>query len=247
VFVEHEKKAPFDFLQNSFFTLHHMKILVVEDEAQLLEAISESLASQGWHPVLAATAFSAEEKLIDEGFDIVVLDVGLPDGSGLNLLDIIAKQESKPAVVIVSARDSLHDKLEGLKQGADDYITKPFYMAELNARIRAIQRRRLGGEAVVQVGALKVYSETRRVLVKENELNLTPREYDILMIFLANQNRVLSKTALAEYVWGKDASWQCSPEMLYTHIKNLRRKIISAGGPNCIQSVYGIGYKLEVS
>ena len=224
-----------------------MKILVVEDELLLSEAIADSLTSQGWHPVQAATAFSAEEKLIDEGFDIVILDVGLPDGSGLDLLNIISEQESKPAVVIVSARDSLHDKLEGLKRGADDYLTKPFYMAELNARIRAIQRRRLGGDKVIQIEELKVHAETRRVFVKEKELSLTPREYEILLVFLANQNRVLSKTALAEYVWGKDASWQCSPEMLYTHIKNLRKKIVSAGGPNCIQSVYGIGYKLEVS
>jgi DNA-binding response OmpR family regulator len=222
-----------------------MKILIIEDEQELREAMAGSLRQEQFVVETAADYDSALEKTGVYRYDCILLDIGLPGGSGLDLLKELKEQELQSSVIIVSARDSLDDKVSGLNLGADDYLTKPFHTAELHARVRSVLRRRsLGGSHIVAFSDLSVDTESRTVRVNEQEISLNRKEYDILLYLITNKNRLVLKTALAEHVWGDAIDEVNSFDFVYSQIKNLRKKLNDAGTSLEIQAVYGLGYKL---
>lgn len=222
-----------------------MKILIIEDEQELREAMADSLRQEQFVVETAADFDSALEKTGVYRYDCILLDIGLPGGSGLDLLQELKGQELQSSVIIVSARDSLDDKVSGLNLGADDYLTKPFHTAELHARVRSVLRRRsLGGSHLVAFGDLSIDTESRTARVKEQEISLNRKEYDILLYLITNKNRLVLKTALAEHVWGDAIDEVNSFDFVYSQIKNLRKKLNDAGTSLEIQAVYGLGYKL---
>ena len=221
-----------------------MKILIVEDEADLLGNILAYLDQGDIVCESAPTYAAAEDKILSFPYDIVVLDIMLPDGNGIDLLRVLKKHQPETGVLIISAKNALDDRLEGLELGADDYLTKPFHLSELNARLRAIYRRRkFQGYKEVQFHEIAVNTDTHDVMVHDNPLILTLKEYELLIFFIANKNRVLPKQTIAEHLWGDHVDLQDSFDYVYQHIKNLRKKITAAGGDDYIRTIYGLGYK----
>jgi two-component system, OmpR family, response regulator len=227
-----------------------MKILLVEDEPALLTAMQQYLEVEGYIVRTAANFGQASLALNDYAYDCIVLDIGLPDGNGLNLIRQLKADErpNPPGIIIISAKDSLDDKLQGLELGSDDYITKPFHLPELNARIKSVLRRRLfDGNNLIRFGDITVDSLSHRVTVGQQSLDFTEKEYHLLLFFLANPNRLLTKAAIAEYVWGDHMDMADSHDFLYTHIKNLRRKLVDSGCPDYLKTRYGAGYILTTA
>ncbi len=223
-----------------------MKILVVEDEKGLLETITVFLQKEGFVCEKADTFFAAEDKLAGFDYDMVLLDITLPGGNGLELLRKIKASGSEAGILIVSARHSLDDKLTGLDLGADDYITKPFHLSELNARIRAVLRRKkFNGSKEVVFNEFRLLPEQREAFVHGQKLQLTPKEFDLLLYFAVNKNRVLTRQSIAEHLWGDYMDLADRFDFVYTHLNNLRKKIKKAGGTDYIKTIYGIGYKME--
>jgi DNA-binding response OmpR family regulator len=223
-----------------------MKILIVEDERPLRETMASFLKKQGFLCETAGSFFEAEDKLAAFEYDIIILDITLPDGNGLDLLKNIKKRGKDTGILIVSARNSLDDKLKGLDIGADDYITKPFHLSELNSRIRAVLRRRkFDGKNELLFREFRLLPEEREVLIHNKKLELTPKEFELLLFFLTNKNRVLTRLSIAEHLWGDYMDMADRFDFVYTHLNNLRKKVRKAGGNDYIKTVYGIGYKWE--
>jgi DNA-binding response OmpR family regulator len=223
-----------------------MKILIIEDEIELLIAISNFLTRELFVCELAESFKKADEKLSIYEYDIILLDITLPDGNGLMLLDTIKKHQKRAGVIIVSARNSLDDKIRGLDLGADDYMTKPFHLSELNSRIKAVLRRKqYDGSNIIMFNEMSVNTESKSVKVNGAELTFTKKEYDLLLYFLINKNRVLTKEAIAEHLWEDSIDLADSFDFIYTHLNNIRRKIKLAGGKDYIRTIYGMGYKLS--
>lgn len=221
-----------------------MKILIIEDEQALLTELKQFLEEQDFLCETAATYSDAEDKLAFYEYDAIVLDITLPGGSGLDLLRKLKKENPETGVLIISARDSLDDKLQGLDLGADDYITKPFHFAELNARIHALLRRRnFQGRETMDFHEISVDIQARQVHVNGQPVELTRKEYALLIYFLINKNRVLSKQAIAEHLWGDHYDLADRLEFIYVHINNLRKKLQASGSPDYIKTIYGMGYK----
>ena len=224
-----------------------MKLLIVEDELNLLEAMASYLKTEGFVCEKADSYFAAEDKLAVFDYDVIILDITLPDGNGLDLLKKIKKIYTETGVIIVSARNSLDDRLKGLDIGADDYMTKPFHLSELNSRIRAVLRRRkFNGTNELLLREFRLLPEQREVFVCDKMLNLTPKEYELLLYFIINKNRVLTRQSIAEHLWGDYIDMSDHFDFVYTHLNNLRKKVKQAGGNDYIKTVYGIGYKMEV-
>lgn len=224
-----------------------MKILIVEDEADLAESIIEFIGKENFLTDSAADFYSAEEKINLYEYDCALIDLMLPGGSGLELVKLLKKQQPKCGIIIITAKDTLDDKLTGLNIGADDYITKPFHLAELNARINAVIRRRnFEGSSIIKLNEISIDTQSREVKVKNKFVELTRKEYELLLLFVTNKERVLTKEAIVEHVWGDDANTFDNFDFVYTHLKNLRKKIMDSGGSDYIKSVYGVGYKLSV-
>jgi DNA-binding response OmpR family regulator len=223
-----------------------VKILIVEDEVSLRSSLLDFLRHDGYVCETAETYEQAHEKIKLYRYDCVLVDLTLPGGSGLDLVRTLKADKSNAGVLIISARDSLDDKVQGLELGADDYLAKPFHLAELNARLRAIIRRRqFQGQRHLAFRDLTVFPDEAMALVNDQPLTLTRREYDLLLFLLANPNRVLTKEAIAEHIWGDDADLHDSLDFIYTHLKNLRKKLQALGAHDYIRTIYGIGYKLS--
>lgn len=223
-----------------------MKILLVEDNPELTQNVVNYLSAEGIICETAPNLFDAQDKILSFDYDCILLDLMLPDGNGLDLLEVIKTQKIGTNVLIISAKDSLDDKLKGLDQGADDYLPKPFHLSELLARLRAIFRRsKLGGFDEVIFNEITI--EINQLLAKVNDqvLDLTKKEFDLLLFFIANKNRVLGKQAIAQHLWGDYTDDMSNFDFVYQHVKNLRKKITAAGGKDYINTVYGIGYKFD--
>lgn len=224
-----------------------MKILIIEDNKILLEAINDALQEEQFVCEVADDFPIASEKIELYEYDVVIVDINLPSGSGLDIIRKLKKNESNIGVIVISARDSLSNKVEGLELGADDYLTKPFDMVELIARVKAlIRRRQFAGNKSVSFGEITVHTDSREVFVRNSKVDLTKSEYLILMFFFSNPNRVLTKENIAEHIWGDNMDLSDSFDFIYSHIKNLRKKITSMGVEDPIKAVYGIGYKLDI-
>jgi DNA-binding response OmpR family regulator len=223
-----------------------MKLLLVEDEIELSNNIRAYL-SHGDIICEHANSFKeAQEKITGFDYDILVLDLMLPDGNGLDVLRLLKEVQPETGVLIISAKNALDDRIKGLELGADDYLTKPFHLPELNARLRAIYRRRkFQGRKELEYEEITVNTDTLVVKVLDTPIELTGKEYELLLFFLANQNRVLTKQAIAEHLWGDNVDFLDSFDFVYQHIKNLRKKIIAHGGNDYIKTIYGMGYKLS--
>ncbi len=225
--------------------LRAMKILLIEDEPTLASSIQEFLCAEGYLVEYAANFPTAEEKVALYEYDCLVVDINLPGGgTGLDVLREIKKQHPTTGVIIISAKNSLDDKIVGLDLGADDYLTKPFHLAELNARINAILRRRqFEGDSDIVFAEIRIKHAERQVFVNDTPIELTRKEYDLLLFFLANKNRVLTRESIAEHLWGDDADQMDSFDFIYSHIKNLRKKLTDNGAEDHLKAVYGVGYK----
>jgi DNA-binding response OmpR family regulator len=221
-----------------------MKILLIEDEKELSFSISEYLQKENYLCESVLNYETAIEKINLYHYDCIIVDINLPDGSGLNLIRALKENKSETGIIIISAKNSLDDKITGLEIGADDYLTKPFHLPELNARIKSIIRRRsFGGVNEIVFNEIRILPDQMEVNVNGSTLTLTKKEYDLLVFFLSNRDRVLNREAIAEHLWGDEMDMADSFDFIYTHIKNLRKKIIEKGGEDYIKTIYGMGYK----
>lgn len=224
-----------------------MKILIIEDEPSLRELIQRSLEKERYVVEAAADFQSGLRKIEDYDYDCVLLDIMLPDGNGLNLLEQLKKMRKRENVIIISAKDSLDDKVLGLELGADDYLPKPFHQAELNARIKSvIRRQRRDGEMDIRLANIRIVPDTFQVFVDDKEIELNRKEYDILLYFANRPGRLVNKNTLAESVWGDHIDQVDNFDFIYAQIKNLRKKLKDAGALAELKAVYGFGYKMTV-
>ena len=224
-----------------------MKILTIEDEPSLRELIQRSLEKERYIVENAADLKSGLRKIADYDYDCVLLDIMLPDGNGLNLLEQLKKMRKRDNVIIISAKDSLDDKVQGLELGADDYLPKPFHLAELNARIKSVIRRQhRDGEMDIRMANIRIVPDTFQVFINDKAIEMNRKEYDILLYFANCPGRLVSKNMLAESVWGDHIDQVDNFDFLYAQIKNLRKKLQEAGALAELKSVYGFGYKMTV-
>ncbi|MEP6846485.1 MAG: response regulator transcription factor [Panacibacter sp.] len=224
-----------------------MKLLVIEDEIALSNSICTFLNNENFMCETAHDFHAAMEKIALYDYACIILDITLPGGSGLQILKELKKENKADGVLIISAKNSLDDKVSGLKAGADDYLTKPFHLPELGARVDAIIRRKsFDGKNTVDFDELSIDLQDKTVKVRNSIVDLTRKEYELLIYFISNKNKVISKGAIAEHLWGDNMDLADNYDFIYTHIKNLRKKLIQAGCPDYINSVYGMGYKLSL-
>ncbi|MGZ3940079.1 MAG: response regulator transcription factor, partial [Flavisolibacter sp.] len=204
-----------------------MKVLIIEDELELQHSIQKYLEYQGFVCEAVNDFVSGMQKVQEYEYDGVIVDINLPRGSGLDIVKMIKDMGSRAGIIIISARNALEDKLAGLELGSDDYLTKPFHLSELNARIHAIIRRRnFQGNKIISFNQIKLDPEAQRVTVEGKGVELTDKEYQLLEYFIANRGRVLTKAAIASHVWGDEYEQVSNYDFIYTHIKNLRKKIM---------------------
>ena len=224
-----------------------MKILIIEDEKELAQSIDEYLSEENYLCEFAATFNPAVDKITTYHYDCILLDIMLPDGNGIKILEELKKQDKQDGVIIISAKDALDDKIRGLQIGADDYLTKPFHLAELAVRIYSVIRRKQFGSAnTVHQNELQIDLLAKTVQVNEEIISLTKKEFDLLLYFIGNKNRVISKSTLAEHLSGDFADMLENHDFVYAHIKNLKKKLSEAGCVNYLKTVYGTGYKWEI-
>ena len=222
-----------------------MKILVIEDDNELREIISRSLTAERYVVETAATYREARQKALGYEYDCILLDIMLPDGNGLKILSEMKLNDKDVNVIILSAKDSLDDKVEGLNLGADDYLPKPFHLAELHARIKSVLRRKQrDGQQLLQFGNVVIYPESFKVEVAGKMIDLGRKEYDILVYFMIRPNRLVEKHIMAESVWGDYIDQADSFDFIYAQMKNLRKRLKEAGADIEIKTIYGFGYKL---
>ena len=223
-----------------------MKILIIEDEIALSKSIATYLKQENYLCETATNFNTAIEKVDSYDYDCILLDISLPDGNGLSILKILKENNKTDGVIIISAKDSIDDKIAGLTLGADDYIPKPFHLSELSARIAAvIRRRRFNGGNILVFHEITIDTLAKTVTANHQTIDLTRKEYDLLLYFTINKNRVLSKTAIAEHLSGENADVYDNYDFIYAHIKNMKKKLAAAGCNDYLKSVYGMGYKFE--
>ncbi|MBS1637036.1 MAG: response regulator transcription factor [Bacteroidetes bacterium] len=223
-----------------------MNILIVEDERNLAEEVSSYLEHFQYQCRIAMTYADALEALSEKQYDIILLDLRLPDGHGTDLINHIKRKKFESGIIILSAIDELDMRVQALNAGADDYLVKPFHMSELNARLNALVRRnKFKGNNDIEFFEIKADTVKKIVLVNDKPLPLTQKEYELLMYFISNAGKVITKDAISFSVWSSHSDMDVSNEIIYTHIKNLRKKLLQAGCNDYIRSVYGVGYKFQ--
>lgn len=223
-----------------------MKILIIEDEKDLRESMVSYLTQEGYLCEVAIDFMAGIDKIVNYKYDCLVIDLMLPKGNGLDLIKEMKKLNMPGGIIIISANVSLENKIAGLEIGSDDYLTKPFHLSELNARIKSIIRRRsFEGNTEIVFHEIKILPDSREVYANNVLLNLTSKEYDLLLFFISNKNKVIPKDSLVEHLWGDSMDQADSYDFIYTHIKNLRKKLIKTGCQDYLDTVYGIGYKFH--
>ena len=224
-----------------------MKVLIVEDEKELSKSIVTYLKAESYSCEVANNFKSALDKTEAYDYDCILLDITLPDGNGLAILKELKANKKADGVIIISAKNSIDDRIAGLNLGADDYLAKPFHLSELSARIAAvIRRRRFDGNTVLTLNEIVIYTLAKTVHVNNINVDTTRKEYDLLLYLAANKNRVISKNAIAEHLSGGEADVFDNFDFIYAHIKNLKKKLTAAGCEDYIKSIYGMGYKFEI-
>ena len=224
-----------------------MKILIVEDEKELAQDIVKYLSGQNYVCEVAETYNQATDKIAVYQYDCILLDLMLPDGSGLALLEMLKRENKQDGVIIISAKNSIEDKVKGLEIGADDYLAKPFHHSELSARIHSlIRRKQFNSSNIIQQNEITIDLLGKTIKVNDSEVSFTKKELNLLLFFIGNKNRVISKSALAEHLSGDIADMFDNHDFVYAHVKNLKKKLTQAGYDNYIKTIYGTGYKWEV-
>jgi DNA-binding response OmpR family regulator len=223
-----------------------MKILIIEDEKELLATMKKYLESEGFLCEIATSYFEAEDSLSVFNYDIIILDLTLPGGNGLDLIRLIKDRNRQAGLLIVSAKNSLDDTIKGLDMGADDYISKPFHLSELNSRIKSLARRRhFDGTNELIYNEIKINVDSNEVSVNGENIDLTKKEYEILLYFMVNRNKLITRESIAEHVWGDNISYTDNFDFIYSQIKNIRKKIGQKNGKNYLHNIYGMGYKFS--
>lgn len=221
-----------------------MKLLIVEDEKALSDSIVQYLKQEGYICETASNFHLASEKTSLYHYDCLIVDIGLPDGNGLDIIRAMKKQNNNSGIIVISAKNALDEKIAGLDLGADDYISKPFHLSELHARVKSLLRRKqFEGNKEIVLNEICLIPDLQEVKVHGATLDLTKKEYDLLLYFISNKNKVLTKEAIAEHLWGDNIETSDSFDFIYTHIKNLRKKMLEKGGADYIRTIYGMGYK----
>lgn len=223
-----------------------MKLLLIEDHDPLRQQLQNMLEKHEFVCEEASNFKQAIEKIALYEYDLIIVDINLPGGSGLEIIRKAKKDMPQTAIMIISARDAITQRIEGLEIGADDYISKPFDMSELLARVKSLMRRyRFDGRQALNIGNISIDTYLSVVTVDGAELDLTKTEYKLLLFFFSNPGRVLTREGMAEHVWGDHMDVADSFDFIYSHIKNLRKKLKSAGADDPIKVVYGVGYKID--
>lgn len=224
-----------------------MKVLIIEDEKELSKSIVTYLKQENYLCEIAPDFKTAIEKTESFDYDCIMLDISLPDGNGLNVLKELKADKKTDGVIIISAKNSIDDRIAGLNLGADDYLAKPFHLSELSARIAAvIRRRRFDGNNIIVVNELTIDTLSKTVSIHGKNIDVTRKEYDLLLYLVSNKNRVISKNAIAEHLSGEEAEIFDNFDFIYAHIKNLKKKMIQGGCDDYLKSVYGMGYKFDI-
>lgn len=224
-----------------------MKILIVEDEPDLLNLVKRYFKKEGYVCEEATTFREGFKKINNFEYDCAIIDLNLPGGDGLKLVEMLRLDNTQTAILIVSARETIDDRIKGLEMGADDYLTKPFNLSELNARIKAVLRRKTNQfSEELNFSNLVINLSERKVVATNTELKLTKKEYDILLYLARNKNRVVTKGSIAEHLWGDYMDDAVSFDFIYAHVKNLRKKLAQNDCGDYLKTVYGIGYKFVV-
>jgi DNA-binding response OmpR family regulator len=222
-----------------------MKVLIVEDETDLQSVLIDFLSKEKYAFDAVSTYHEASEKISLYNYDCILLDINLPDANGFKLLDELKEIDKTEGVIIISARASVDDKIRGLNLGADDYLTKPFHLSELNARIQAvIRRKKFDSSRKISFANIEIDILQLAVKIDGNTISLTKKEFDILQHLIANRNIVVSKNSIVEYIWGDYVDNSLSLDLLSTHLKNLKRKLKQANATAEIRNVYGVGYQI---
>lgn len=220
-----------------------MKLLFVEDDRELLRSLLHYFNEYGYNCENSKTLRDATDKITDFTYDCVILDLTLPDGSGLDLLRLIKTRKIDTGVIILSANSNIDHKVDGLDLGADDYLTKPFHLSELNSRIKSIiRRRKQGGSTNLEFNEININTDAIEVRVNSQLIHLTKKEYDLLLYLIYNKDKVVTKSSISEHLWGDYMDQSDSSDSVYSHMKNLKRKLKDAGSEEYIKSLYGIGY-----
>ena len=223
-----------------------MKVLIIEDEKDLAKSISEYLSEENYLCEFASTFQQAMDKINTYQYDCIVLDIMLPDGNGLDILEELKRQNKQDGVIIVSAKNAVDDRVNGLQMGADDYLTKPFHLSELMARVFSIIRRKqFDNSNTIQNNELQIDLLSKTVTINNQAIVLTKKEFDLLIYFIGNKNKVISKSTLAEHLSGDFADMLDNHDFVYAHVKNLKKKLYDAGCDHYLKTVYGTGYKWE--
>lgn len=224
-----------------------MQILIVEDEKPLMESMVSYLEMEGFKCEQASSYHEGLCSIDKHDYICMLIDLNLPDGDGLDLVKMARQNQSSSGIIIVSARNALEERVKGLGVGADDYLVKPFHLSELVARVHSVARRtRSLGEEILTFGMVKVLPEERTCFVEDKQVELTRKEHDLLLYLMANRNRVITKESIADYLWGEYGGGYGSYDFVYTHLKNLRKKLVDAGCPDYIKNMYGVGYKFSL-
>lgn len=224
-----------------------MKILIIEDERELSKSIAEYLSGENYLCEFADSYDQALDKIETYHYDCILLDIMLPGGNGMGILEKLKQQDKEDGVIIISAKDALDDKIKGLQIGADDYLTKPFHLAELAARVYSVIRRKQFSNAnTIQQNELQIDLLAKAVSVNDESISLTKKEFDLLLYFIGNKNKVISKSTLAEHLSGDFADMLDNHDFVYVHVKNLKKKLYKAGCSSYLKTMYGTGYKWEI-